>query len=225
MLFGNYDRYVVEDKLSPDILGMYVDKWVDSVFTYPLSIDIIPKRLSVEVSIYRIETPHAYHKNNIKYITTPIEKQCIEIDCPRLSFYYRSLPMNLVDNVMLKALLLLIIEPSKEHLVYFNKTLPILLKFGDFTLLQTAIGDSLRYSTQMNHDYYKACIETYKDEEFIISLIGEFIRDNRKDRLIPIIETVDPEKVLEYYTEHDVEKVPILIELFNQYGKYEELTL
>lgn len=221
MLFGDCDRYVVEDKLSPDILGMYVDKWMDSVCGYPLSIDIIPKGFSWEVSI-EIDMSKLYHTNN--YISLP-KNRCIEIECPHLSFYYRSLPLRSVDNVMLKALLLLIIEPSKEHLDYFNKTLPTFLCFGDFTLLQTAIGDSLKHSTQMNHDYYKACVETYKDEEFIISLIGEFIHDDQKDRLIPLIETVDPEKVLEYYTEHDVEKVPKLIELFNQYGKYEELTL
>jgi predicted transcriptional regulator len=77
----------------------------------------------------------------------------------------------------------------------------------------------------MNHDYYKACVETYKDKKFIISLIGEFMDYNQKDRLIPLIETVDPQKTLEYYTEHDVEKVPKLIELFNQYGKYEEFEL
>lgn len=225
MPFDDYDKYVVEDELSPDILGMYVDRWLDEIFICPLlSIDIIPKGFSVEVRICRIDTPDFYH-NNIKYVATPIERELIEIECPRLSFYYRALPMRLVDNVMLKALLLLIIEPSKEHLDYFNKTLPIILDFEDFTLLQKAIRDSLKHSTPINHDYYKACVETYKDKEFIISLIGEFIRDDRKDRLIPIIETVDPEKALEYYTEHDVEKVPKLIELFNQYGKYEELTL
>lgn len=221
--WDDYDRYVVEDKLSPDILGMYVDKLLESVFVRPLSIDIIPKRFSVEVRICRIETPDFYH-NNIKYITT-IEREYIEIDCPNLSFYYRELPLVSVNNEILKALLLLIIEPSKEHLDYFNGTLPPLLDFEDFITLKADIRHSLTYSTPMNHDYYKACVETYKDKEFIISLIGEFMDDNRKDRLIPLIETVDPEKTLEYYTEHDVEKVPILIELFNQYGKYEEFEL
>ncbi len=221
--WDDYDRYVVEDKLSPDILGMYVDKWLDSVFVRPLSIDIIPKGFSVEVRIYKTDMPEFYH-NNIKYITL-IERECVEIDCPNLSFYYRELPMRLVNNEMLKALLLVIIEPSKEHLDCFNKTLSPLLDFKNFTQLQTAIRDSLTHSTQMNHDYYKACIETYKDEKFIMSLIGEFMDDNRKDRLIPLIETVDIEKTLEYYTEHDIEKVPKLIELFNQYGKYEEFEL
>lgn len=222
--WDDYDRYVVEDKLSPDILGMYVDKFLESVFVRPLSIDMIPKGFSVEVRIYRIETPEFYH-DNIKYITQPIEWGYIEIDCPNLSFYYRELPLRSVNNEILKALLLLIIEPSKEHLDYFNGTLPPLLDFEDFITLKADIRHSLTYSTPMNHDYYKACVETYKDKEFIISLIGEFMDDNRKDRLIPIIETVDPEKVLEYYTEHDVEKVPKLIELFNQYGKYEEFEL
>ena len=217
MLFGDCDRYVVEDKLSPDILGMYVDKWMDSVCSYPLSIDIIPKGFSVEVRIFRINKPDFYG--------TSIKRNCIEIECPRLSFYYRELPLSSVDNVMLKALLLLIIEPSKEHLDYFNKTLPHLIDFEDFISLKADIRHSLTYSTPINHDYYKACVETYKDKEFIISLIGEFIRYDRKDRLIPIIETVDPEKALEYYTEHDVEKVPKLIELFNQYGRYETLEL
>jgi hypothetical protein len=219
MPFDDYDKYVVEDELSPDILGMYVDKWIDSVCPYPLSIDIIPKGFLVEVRICRIDVPYDV------YGTSSIKREYIKIVCPRLSFYYRAPDMKLVNNVMLKALLLLIIEPSKEHLDYFNKTLPLLLDFDDFTQLQTAIRDSLKHSTLMNHDYYKACVETYKDEEFIISLIGEFIRDDRKSKLIPIIETVDPEKTLEYYTKHDIEKVPILIELFNQYGKYEELTL
>ena len=217
MLYGDYDRYVVEDKLSPDILGMYVDKWMDSVFAYPLNIDIIPKGFSVEMRICKI--------NKLDVYGTSIKRERIEIECPRLSFYYRGLPMKLVDNVMLKALLLLIIEPSKEHLDYFNKTLPILIDFEDFVILKADIGHSLRYSTPMNHDYYKACVETYKDKKFIISLIGEFIDYNQKDRLIPLIETVDPQKTLEYYTEHDVEKVPKLIELFNQYGKYEEFEL
>ena len=218
MLFDDYYRYIVENKLSPDILGMYVDKWIDSVFTRPLRIDIIPKGFSVEVRICRIDIPDVYGTSSIK-------REYIVIECRHLSFYYRAPDMRLVNNVMLKALLLLIIEPSKEHVDYFNETLTPFLCFGDFTQLQTAIRDSLKHSTQMNHDYYKSCVETYKDEEFIISLIGEFIQDNRKDRLIPFIETVDPEKTLEYYTEHDVEKVPILIELFNQYGKYKEFEL
>lgn len=217
--WDDYDRYVVEDKLSPDILGMYVDKFLESAFVRQLSIDIIPKGFSVEVRICRINKPDFYGTS------ISFKRECIEIECQRLSFYYRELPLVSVDNEMLKALLLLIIEPSKEHLDYFNKTLPLLLDFEDFITLKADIRHSLTYSTPMNHDYYKACVETYKDKEFIISLIGEFMDDNRKDRLIPLIETVDPEKVLEYYTEHDVEKVPKLIEMFNQFGNYETLEL
>ena len=40
-----------------------------------------------------------------------------------------------------------------------------------------------------------------------------------------MIENVDPDPIIEWFNEHDIEKVPKLIELFNEYGKYQSLEL
>lgn len=193
-----------------------------------LKIDYIPENISIEVDIY---DEMAYDIDTLtkrnKYISYYGSKLYFRIECQALQFFLK-IPVINVNNIILSCVLQLLMEPSKDNLEYMNKTLfhHNITSFESVKEIQQVIYHSLRYSEHMSDNYYRHTIETYRDViPIMAALIIDFSDTDQNDKLIPIIETVDPEPILDYFTKHDIEKLPMLIELFNQYGKYEELTL
>lgn len=56
-------------------------------------------------------------------------------------------------------------------------------------------------------------------------IIQHVLHYDDKANLKIMIENVDPDPIIEWFTEYDVEKLPMIINLFNEYGKYQSLEL
>ena len=156
----------------------------------------------------RVKTEGCIHVNNI-----------FELEFS-LAFAYKIEP--------LLGLLLLLIYPKREYLLDPSHRSDITVGNISFHLEKyRLIAKTLILTTNMSNQYYQSLIRLYEDfdTDFIAELIYEFIDKNMQDKLILTIKELNPQKILEYYSEYDIEKVPTLIELFNQYGKYEEFEL
>lgn len=128
----------------------------------------------------------------------------------------------------LLGLLLLLIYPKREYLLDPLHQSDITVGNISFILEEYRfVAKTLILTTNMSDHYYQSLIRLYEDfdTDFIAELIYELIDKNMQDKLILTIKELNPQKTLEYYSEYDIEKVPTLIELFNQYGKYEEFEL
>ena len=61
--------------------------------------------------------------------------------------------------------------------------------------------------------------------QLLAKAIQKVLHYDDKDALKIMIENVDPDPIIEWFAEHDVEKLPVVINLFKEYGKYESLEL
>ena len=54
---------------------------------------------------------------------------------------------------------------------------------------------------------------------------GLFYDATSKDKLKSVIENVDPDPIIEWFVNNDVDLLPVVINLFNEHGKYQSLEL
>ena len=82
---------------------------------------------------------------------------------------------------------------------------------------------------QVNEDKYFISVTKMINESGEYQLLAKVIRNvlhyDDKAKLKIMIENVDPDPIIEWFTEYDVEKLPMIINLFNEHGKYQSLEL
>lgn len=82
---------------------------------------------------------------------------------------------------------------------------------------------------QVNGDEYIISVIKMFNEAGEYQLLAKVIQNvlhyDDKATLKIMIENVDPDPIIEWFTEYDVEKSPLVINLFNEYGKYQSLEL
>jgi hypothetical protein len=188
-------------------LNAIIRYWKRVSMLFPIKIIYSPENLEILI-FTRTKTEGCILGNNI-----------FEIEFS-LAFAYKT--------ERLLGLLLLLIYPKREYLLDPLHQSDITVANISFHLEEYRfVAKTLILATNMSDHYYQSLIRLYEDfdTDFIAELIYEFIDKNMQDKLILTIKELNPQKTLEYYSEYDIEKVPTLIELFNQYGKYEEFEL
>jgi hypothetical protein len=82
---------------------------------------------------------------------------------------------------------------------------------------------------QVNGDKYFISVTKMFNEageyQLLAKTIQHVLHYDDKANLKIMIENVDPDPIIEWFTEYDVEKLPMIINLFNEYGKYQSLEL
>lgn len=82
---------------------------------------------------------------------------------------------------------------------------------------------------QVNGDEYIISVIKMFNEAGEYPLLAKVIQNvlhyDDKANLKITIENVDPDPIIEWFTEYDVEQLPMIINLFNEYGKYQSLEL
>ena len=86
-------------------------------------------------------------------------------------------------------------EHMKEN-SHFVKIIRMLNKAGEYEILAITIQRGLIYDAMSN-----------------------------KDKLKSVIENVDPDPIIEWFVNNDVDLLPVVINLFNEHGKYQSLEL
>lgn len=86
-------------------------------------------------------------------------------------------------------------EHMKEN-SHFVKIIRILNEAGEYEILAITIQRGLIYDAMSN-----------------------------KDKLKSVIENVDPDPIIEWFVNNDVDLLPVVINLFNEHGKYQSLEL
>jgi hypothetical protein len=83
---------------------------------------------------------------------------------------------------------------------------------------------------QVNGNKYFISVTKMFNEAGEYPLLAKVIQNvlhywDDKAKLKIMIENVNPDPIIEWFTEYDVEKLPMIINLFNEYGKYQSLEL
>lgn len=86
-------------------------------------------------------------------------------------------------------------EHMKEN-SHFVKIIRMLNEIGEYEILAITIQRCLIYDSMSN-----------------------------KDKLKSVIENVDPDPIIEWFVNNDVDLLPVVINLFNEHGKYQSLEL
>ena len=210
-------------RLGDEILMLMTGKLVPPMQDNLLLIEYIPLRITIRVRFDIFKNHPSPH-----YLS--LESRVLTVQSTDLHFsaVFRDFDMLSPERVLI--LLEFLMDPypgdeNKRELIC--EVIHELTKTRDLSRWIYNMNESKE--KQVNGDEYIISVIKMFNEAGEYPLLAKVIQNvlhyDDKANLKITIENVDPDPIIEWFTEYDVEKSPMVINLFNEYGKYQSLEL